>query len=192
VRFVLEHKLAWAPGAVFTYSSGDTTVLGRAMTKATGQRLDEFARTKLFSALGISDFEWAPLHTTGETAAASGLRLRPRDTAKLGQLMLKDGLWGERRVLPAGWAAQSLQGHIRTSGAYRYGYQWWLGETNVEGGEVKWAAGFGYGGQRLYIVPALDLIVVVNAGLYEPPYSRLQDQAPREILALVIRSAVRR
>jgi CubicO group peptidase (beta-lactamase class C family) len=189
VRYVLEQPMTWAPGAVFTYSSGDTTVLGRALTRATGQRLDDFARTRLFDPLGISDFEWGPLHATGETAAASGLRMRPRDLAKLGQVMLKDGMWGERRVLPTGWAAESLRPRIKTAGAYRYGYQWWTGETSVEGGSVAWAAGFGWGGQRLYLVPSLDLVVVVTAGLYEPPYSRMQDRMPKQIFDQVIRSA---
>ena len=192
VRYVLEQPLASPPGAAFTYSSGATTVLARALTSSTGRTLDELARTRLFEPLGISDFEWAPLRVTGEAAAASGLRLRPRDTAKLGQLMLKDGLWGERRLLPPGWAAESMQARLKTSGAYRYGYQWWEGETNVEGGSIRWTAGFGFGGQQLYIVPTLDLVIVVNAGLYGGPYGSLQDRIPKEILAQVIRGATPR
>ena len=47
-----------------------------------------------------------------------------------------------------------------------YGYLWWLGKSDVAGHDVDWAAGFGLGGQRLYVVPSLDLVVAVNAGDY--------------------------
>jgi len=77
VRFVLEQRVVAPPGASFTYSSGDTTVLGRILAKASGKRLDNYARQKLFNPLGISGFEWGELISTGEPAAASGLRLRP-------------------------------------------------------------------------------------------------------------------
>jgi CubicO group peptidase (beta-lactamase class C family) len=49
----------------------------------------------------------------------------------------------------------------------RYGYQWWLGTSPFGAGRtVDWIAAFGVGGQRIFIVPALDLVVVTNAGLY--------------------------
>lgn len=192
VRFVLEQRVVSAPGDSFTYSSGDTTVLGRVLAKATGKRLNDYAREKLFSPLGISDFEWGELLSTGEPAAASGLRLRPRDTAKLGQLMLADGIWGDQRILPVGWVAESTKARLNGDNLTHYGYQWWIGETYVPEGTVKWVAGMGLGGQRLFIVPALGLVVVANGGLYERgPYSRLEGKVTAEILAQVIRSTIK-
>ena len=88
---------------------------------------------------------------------------------KLGRLLLTDGQWNGRQVLPAGWAAQSIRPRVNGEGIYFYGYQWWLGRSFRNGGEITWAAGFGYGGQRLYIVPALDLVVMINAGHYGGP-----------------------
>ena len=44
-----------------------------------------------------------------------------------------------------------------------YGYHWWLGRSLLNGSEFTWIAGYGSGGQRLFIVPGLDLIVVINA-----------------------------
>ncbi|MCP3389842.1 hypothetical protein NLM27_13770 [Bradyrhizobium sp. CCGB12] len=48
-------------------------------------------------------------------------------------------------------------------GALYYGYQWWLGRSLLGGHDLTWTAGFGSGGQRLFILPQLDLVVVVNA-----------------------------
>jgi CubicO group peptidase (beta-lactamase class C family) len=53
----------------------------------------------------------------------------------------------------------NAEGH----GALYYGYQWWLGRSLLNGHDLTWTAGFGSGGQRLFIVPGLDLVVVVNA-----------------------------
>lgn len=192
VRFVLEQPVVSTPGDSFTYSSGSTTMLGRTLAKATGKSLDDYAREKLFRPLGISDFEWGELFAIGEAAAASGLRLRPRDTAKLGQLMLADGIWGDQRVLPAGWVAESTKARINGDNLTHYGYQWWIGETYVPEGTVKWVAGIGLGGQRLFIVPSLDLVVVTNGGLYERgPYSRLEGKIPAEIITKVIKATVK-
>ena len=129
--------------------------------------LDRIQLRRVFRPLGISDFEWSELFAAGEPAAASGLRLRPRDTAKLGQLMLADGMWADQRVLPPGWVAESTKARLNGDNLTHYGYQWWIGETYVPEGTVKWVAGMGLGGQRLFIVPALDLVVVTNGGLYE-------------------------
>jgi CubicO group peptidase (beta-lactamase class C family) len=48
-------------------------------------------------------------------------------------------------------------------------YQWWLGRPLVERREIDWAAGSGWGGQRLYVVPAEGLVVAVYAGAYGRP-----------------------
>lgn len=169
VRYVLEQPLVAAPGAVYNYNGGDTTLLAAALSKATGRRLDDYAREKLFGPLGITDFEWVALPATGQPAAASGLRLRPRDSAKLGQLLLADGQWKGAQILPKGWSTESVKPSINGEGLYFYGYQWWLGRTLLRGRDLKWSAGFGYGGQRLYVQPDLDLVVMINAGHYGGP-----------------------
>jgi CubicO group peptidase (beta-lactamase class C family) len=83
-RYVLSEPIVTPPGAKYTYSSGATELLGAILHKATGQRLDELARTVLFDPLGIVDFEWLR-NTDGNAAASWGLRLRPRDMVGLSQ-----------------------------------------------------------------------------------------------------------
>lgn len=169
VRYVLEQPLVAPPGTVYNYSGGDTTLLAMALEKTTGRRLDDYAREKLFGPLGIVDFEWIEMPLNRKLAAASGLRLRARDSAKLGQLLLTDGQWNGKQVLPKGWAAESLKPSINGEGLYFYGYQWWLGRTLLRGRDLEWSAGFGYGGQRLYAQPDLGLVVMINGGHYGGP-----------------------
>jgi len=168
-RYVLEQPLAALPGEFYNYNGGGTTLLAAVLAKSTGRRLDDYAREKLFGPLDIIDFEWVDMPTTGQPAAASGLRLQPRDTAKLGQLMLADGVWNGKQVLPKGWVAESIKPRLNGEGLYYYGYQWWLGRTMLRGRNLLWTAGVGYGGQRLFIQPDLDLVVMVNAGHYASP-----------------------
>src|SRR4029453_18362802 len=144
--------------------------------------LEEFARSHLFAPLDIVKFEWLR-YANGEAAASWGLRLRPRDMAKLGQLMLAQGRWGEQPIVSAAWVRESLAPHIMGEHLYYYGYQWWLGRSLVHQQDLGWAAAVGLGGQRLYIVPALDLVVVITAGMYQSP---LQVRVPLGILQRVL------
>jgi CubicO group peptidase (beta-lactamase class C family) len=69
------------------------------------------------------------------------------------------------RLVPSDWIAESTKAHLNSSRLYKYGYRWWLGTSFRDSHEIEGVAGFGFGGQRHFIVPALDLMVVVNCGL---------------------------
>jgi CubicO group peptidase (beta-lactamase class C family) len=188
VRYVFEQPVIAPPGSIYNYNGGNTTLLGAVLAKVTGKRLDDYAKDKLFGPLGITDFEWVNMPASGQPAAASGLRLRPRDAAKLGQLMVADGVWNDTQVLPVGWTGRSMKPRINGDGLYYYGYQWWLGRTMRNDKSLHWAAGVGYGGQRLYVVPDLDLVVVINAGHYGGP---LQGIIPFGIFTRVVLPALK-
>jgi len=185
-RFVLEQKVVAPPGQNWNYSSGSSELLGAVLKRATGEGLDELARKSLFEPLGISDVEWHK-YPQGDPIAAGGLRLRPRDLAKIGQLVLQRGAWNGVQIVPAAWvdAATSLQ--INVPGSPSYGYQFWLDRQLVGSSEVHWAVGIGLGGQRLFITPDLGLVVVVNAGLYK---SDQQGSVPRVILNRYVLKAI--
>jgi len=99
----------------------------------------------------------------------SGLRMRPRDLAKIGQLILKGGMWNDSRIVSKAWTEESTSPQVHGEGLFFYGYQWWLGRSLVNRREVTWISAVGWGGQRMYIVPSLELVVVVMAGLYDNP-----------------------
>ena len=178
-RFVLSQPVVDTPGQVYNYSGGSAVLIAAILKQATGRTLDVPARELLFAPLGISDVAWVRYPTTGAPVAASGLRLRPRDFAKIGQLVLAHGVWKGKQIVPTNFLAEATAPQINGQGLYFYGYQFWLGRSLVNRREIDWSGAVGLGGQRIFIVPALDLVVVINAGLYSSP---LQGRVPLGIL----------
>ncbi len=186
-RYILSRPVAYPPGTVYVYSAGGTSLLGETLVRSTGRSLRDYAREKLFLPIDAPDFEWLDAGVSGRLGAFGSLRMRPRDAAKLGRLLLTDGQWNGKQVIPAGWAAESIKPRINGEGLFFYGYQWWLGRSFRNGRELTWAAGVGLGGQRLYVVPALDLVVMITAGHYR---DGLQGPIPFGIFNRVVLPAV--
>jgi CubicO group peptidase (beta-lactamase class C family) len=154
-RYVLERPIVEEPGRRWSYCGGATALLGGLITKGTGEPLAEFARAALFEPLGIGAFEWTA-GRDGVAMAAAGLRLRPRDLAAIGTLLLDGG----RDIVPAAWLEEMLRPRVPIADDRWYGYQWYL-ET---GGTY---AAHGNGGQRLAVLPAQDMVVAMTAGDYD-------------------------
>lgn len=176
IRFVLGHPSAAEPGQRFNYNSGGTVVLADILERATHAPWTEFARTALFEPLGISDVEWVT-DLRSRPMANSGLRLRPRDMAKLGRLVLNRGKWNGRQIVPAAWIDEMLRPRLATGvDDTRYGYHWWAGSVNWQGRPLPWHAAWGNGSQRIFVISDLDVTVVFTAGAYGDPKSARQVQ----------------
>jgi CubicO group peptidase (beta-lactamase class C family) len=93
---------------------------------------------------------------------------------KFGRLMLDGGRWRGQQIVPEAWVRELVQPRIDTGialvspgdGPAAYGWQWWLGELELRGERVRWVQAVGNGGQRLLLVPELDLSVVLTGGDY--------------------------
>jgi len=168
-RYVLGLPVTAPAGQEFFYNTGALALVSAIIRKVTGRQLDEFARETLFEPLGITRVEWE--RYKGETDAGGGLRLRPRDMAKIGQLVLAGGRWNDRQIVSKAWIETSTTPKIKNADG-SYGYLWWLGRSRLNGREVQWVGALGRGGQSIRIVPELDLVVAVTAGYY-------QDYSPR-------------
>ncbi len=182
-RYVLGLAVTAPAGQEFFYNTGALTLISAIIRKATGRPLDEFARATLFEPLGITSAEWTRVR--GDTDAGGGLRLRPRDMAKIGQLVLAGGRWNDRQVVSKAWIDASMTPRLDATGVYFYGYLWWLGRSLFNGREVHWAGALGRGGQSIRIVPELDLVVVVTAGYYQdysPQAFQVQSGIFRDVL----------
>ncbi len=192
-RYVLERPVIEAPGNRWAYNGGATALLGRIIAKGTGQTLDGFARAVLFDPLGIGAFEWTT-NPQGDAIAASGLRLTPRDLARIGAMVLDNGCHGGRRIVPQQWLTAAFAPAVAMPDGRRYGYQWYLHRIiRNDAGRARREpviGAVGNGGQRLFVLPDLDLVFAVTAGNYDLPEGwRPSMTVVRDVLLPVIAGA---
>ncbi len=170
IRYVLSLPQVTSPGTRFTYNTGLTSVLGEALSAAINQRIDTYAQNVLFSPLQIDNVTWQE-HSNGHIFTGTGLQLTPLSMTKIGQLVLDGGNWDGRSLIPESWINESTQPHVSLSDAYtadNYGYLWWLSDFQLSNGNMTpaiYAAGFG--GQLIYILPEVDMVVVLTAGNFQ-------------------------
>jgi CubicO group peptidase (beta-lactamase class C family) len=109
----------------------------------------------LFAAAGFATSIGA--QSNGAIDSASSTRLR------------QQGKWGSRQVISRDWVARSTA-RWSTVGDQDYGYFWWhqwVNATTPSGPRrIDMIVATGNGGQKIYIVPSLDLIVVLTGGNY--------------------------
>jgi CubicO group peptidase (beta-lactamase class C family) len=161
---MLARPLAFSPGEGFEYDSTNSNLLSYIIQVQSGVPMAQYLQPRLFDPLGIPVPEWTAMYQ-GETRGAGGLHLTPRDLAKLGYLYLQEGTWDGQQIVTPEWVEESTQGHasgtsstsgVNIGGGGMYGYQWWIKEPL----RIHSFYGKGYGGQTLYVVPELDLVVV--------------------------------
>jgi CubicO group peptidase (beta-lactamase class C family) len=170
-RFILERPIVGDPGTKWTYCGGATALLGRLIAKGTADDLLGYCRRVLFDPMDFGPAEWATGEKDGEFRAASGLRLVPRDLLKIGQLVFAGGLWNGRQIVSRDWVKRTIAPAVTIEDGRRYGYHWYLGGSPAGASQrwEPWVGGIGWGGQRLYVFPALDLVVAQHCGNYKKP-----------------------
>jgi CubicO group peptidase (beta-lactamase class C family) len=186
-RHVLSRPVTTPAGHAFFYNTGALALVAAIVRKATGRPLDEFARETLLEPLGIAGADWGSVR--GETDAGGGLRLRPRDMAKIGQLVLAGGRWNGRQIVSKAWVETSTAPKLEATDGQSYAFLWWLGRSPLNGRENRWIGALGRGGQSIRIVPELDLVVAVTAGYYQD-YSPRAFQVQYGVFRDVLRAAV--
>ena len=159
VQYVLDLPMMEEPGVRWNYNGGTSDLLSALITEATGYDTLSFAQEFLFGPLGISEVSWSQ-DRHGMYYAGFGLHLTARDMAKFGYLYLNNGMWDGEQIVPADFVAEAVKTQSFFSESSGYGYQsWW---TYPQRG-VYYAAGI-YG-QRIYVVPDLDMVVVFTASM---------------------------
>ncbi|HET9608145.1 MAG TPA: serine hydrolase [Acidimicrobiales bacterium] len=167
-----EDQLAYAasqpsanePGAVWSYSSGDTMLLSAVIEQATGMAAHEYAQEEIFDAIGMEQVEWWR-DARGHTLTYCCVDTTSRGFARFGLLYARQGAWGDEQVVPRAWVEDSLEPAPASQGAY--GYQWWLDQPDDLPEDTFSARG--HDGQYIYVIPSLDLVVVRNGGYVKDP-----------------------
>lgn len=162
--YVAGRSLAYPVGSHQQYSSGSTNLLCAVLRQRTGAGAD-LPRRELFAPLGLSHAVWEP-DAAGTPVCSSYLWATPREWATLGQFALQDGVWGGTRLLPAGWMARSVTvTPVNSTEEDGYAAGWWV-NRRADGTLVDSSlpadtyAMQGHDGQRVYVVPSADLVVV--------------------------------
>jgi CubicO group peptidase (beta-lactamase class C family) len=157
-------RLYAPPGDAWDYSDAAFAHLSLIFSHVAGQEIGDFMKTRVFQPIGIENSGWDLQGGGGNlgphTNAHSGLRLSARDFVRLGYLLLRGGTWNGKQIVPKWWIdlatrkSQDINPH--------YGYTFWVNTDGDLWPHVpKDAFAFmGYGTNRCYVVPSLDLIVV--------------------------------
>jgi CubicO group peptidase (beta-lactamase class C family) len=177
-QFALNLPVIATPGNQFSYNTTLSHLLSIVLTRVSGMSTLEYAQQHLFGPLGIAKSRWKT-DPQGCNIGGTELYLTSREMLKLGQLYQQDGVWRDRIVVPQQWVPNSTrqQMTLRKNGFWHpaytgYGYQWWL--RNMAGYPAAVASG--YGGQFIYIVPDIRLVVVTTAHS-DVPYGVVMQQS---------------
>jgi CubicO group peptidase (beta-lactamase class C family) len=185
-RYVLSLPISGEPGSKWIYCGGATALLGHLIARGTGMPLIEYSRRTLFEPMAFGPATWAQ-GKDGEPYAASGLRLLPRDMLKVGQLVLVGGDWQGRQLVPKEWVKKVTTPFLEINRYRSYGYHWYMGDVAPAGQSRQhhWVGGFGWGGQRLFALPDLDLVIAMTCGNYRKSLEE-QNRVTGAILVAVV------
>ena len=150
-----------APGSVFAYSQPCTYTLSAVIQRRAGLRLSEYLRPRLLDPLGIGEVGWLCWPPRRELGF-SGLFARTEDVAKLGQLYLQRGRWGEHQLIPQTYVADATSAQVATPTQENvdwrqgYGYQFWMSRHGYRSD--------GAFGQFCLVLPDQDAVVAITGG----------------------------
>ncbi|NLF75476.1 MAG: serine hydrolase [Chloroflexi bacterium] len=160
VQFLLDRQMATEPGTTFNYMDGNPLLVSAIIGQTTGMPADEFARQNLFDPLGVGEVLWLR-DPQGVSQGGDRCFIGPYDMAKLGYLYLRNGEWDGEQIIPAPWVEEATASYITPHYLEGYGYYWYSGSF---GGPRGYAA-LGAGGQEIWVIPDLDLVVVLTGDL---------------------------
>jgi hypothetical protein len=129
--FLLNKSQKFTPGTNFSYNNGLSLMLGHIIENASGIAVDSFSKQFLFNDLAIKNYSW-DIDANGITRMDGGLKMRPRDMLKFGQLYLKEGVWNGKQIVSKNWIINSTAEKIRLSDR-GYADHWWTKDYSVNG-----------------------------------------------------------
>ncbi len=152
------------PGTKFRYNSMNTYLAGVIVSKVTGKRLSDYLNEKLFTPLGIKEYEWEQSNE-GYDYGGWGLFISVENFAKMGQFFLQRGVWEGKRILADSWfdeamTAQIYQGHDGPTPdgnewTQGYGYQMWCCTHGAYRLDGAW-------GQFCIIIPEKNAVIAMH------------------------------
>lgn len=157
VRAVLDQPLVATPGTTYLYSTGNTHVLSAVLQRVSGLSTCQFVHQYLLAPLNVAAEHWGR-DPQGISSGGYNVYLTPREMAKFGLLLLHEGAWRGQQIVPASYIAEAQQARFAVNATNSYGELVWL--RTIAGHRMFYA--WGWGGQFIYVIPDLDLVVVAT------------------------------
>lgn len=146
----------------FSYSYSDPMIISHVLFNATGKTIEEIAVEHFFQPMGIEKYKFRTLGT-GLTNPIDNMELRSRDILKLGLLTLNGGVWNGKQLLNKAYIDEATTAHAVVNKMESYGYFWWVNQIKVKGKTYEVKTAFGAGGQMIYVIQEVDMVVVFTA-----------------------------
>jgi len=157
LQAIVDLPMLTDPGTTFEYCTGQTHLASALITATTGMDTCAYAHQHLLEPIGITAEHWGR-DPQGLFHGGCNLYLTPRELLRFGLLHMRDGMWEGQRIVPADWIADTERWHADVEEDWGYGYWFWL--TSIRGHDV--AIAWGYGGQLVYLIRDLDMVVVIT------------------------------
>ena len=160
-------------GSYFLYNNWDFNALGTIFEKATGEDIYDAFERDFAGPMQFQDFDRAQQRKTVNARAsihpAYHFYLSSRDMARVGYLMLRNGRWGNREIVPRDWArkitsvvtpVKDMNPETLRRGPFGYGYLWWIWDAPFDTGVYRGGyTGQGAIGQFITVLPSLDMVI---------------------------------
>lgn len=167
-KTILNAPMINKPNTHANYGSANTYLLGVAMDSVVSEPLELFIDKNLFKKLEISNYI-IQTDMVGRPYFGGGMYLTPKDMIKFGELYLNKGTVNGKQILSKNWIKNSLKNYRvleNTADKNGYGYLWWHNNYQFDGASVKSNEARGAGGQYIFVLPELDMVVVITSGNY--------------------------
>jgi len=142
----------------FAYNSMNHSLMNVVLKNTTGLDNGSEITSRILTPLGITSFYLGE----PEHGVLGDIELRPRDMMKLGQLYLQRGSWNNKQLVSATWVRESTSLKSEVEPELGYGYFWWIKEFVWKGKSLESFFAWGYGGQYIFVVPELKLVVAMT------------------------------
>ena len=140
------------PGTQYAYDSMVSYMLAAVVQKVTGKKLTEYLQERVFTPMNVTEWAWEE-SPEGVNTGGWGVHIQPESLAKFGQLILNEGRWEGKQLVPTEWIREMCKKH-RETGREVYGYHIW--HCGGHDGAVRADGALGQ-----YVISVLDKDMVV-------------------------------
>lgn len=173
VELAMSLDYVFTPGSQWVYTDVCPMLLGAIIERTSGMLLRDFAARYLFAPLSIREYYWYT-GKGGQTGPMGNLYISALDFAKIGYLILNDGMFSGKEIVSAKWIHEMTLPRMDISSlnpfSDDYGYFWYLNTTSQNGRTYRYFFASGNGGNVLFIVPDQNMVVSIISSAYGQGY----------------------